>query len=70
MNVSAFKVTILYMFVHVNDIFYRIYICTYVFINVKNPDFKSPGFLYECIFNCLNSSVNNGTTSNKSPTMP
>ncbi len=44
MNVSAFKVTILYMFVHVNDIFYRIYICTYVFINVKNPDFKSPGF--------------------------
>lgn len=37
MNVSAFKVTILYMFVHVNDIFYFIYICTYAFTNIKNP---------------------------------
>ncbi len=40
MNVSAFKVTILYMFVHVNDIFYRIYICTYVFINLKTRTLK------------------------------
>lgn len=70
MNVSAFKVTILYMFVHVNDIFYLIYICTYVFINLKTRTLKVRVFLYECIFNCLNSSVNNGTTSNKSPTMP
>ncbi|CAI6290297.1 hypothetical protein NRS6186_15490 [Bacillus subtilis] len=70
MNVSAFKVTILYMFVHVNDIFYLIYICAYVFTNIKTRTFKVRGFLYECIFNCLNSSVNNGTTSNKSPTMP
>lgn len=71
MNVSAFKVTILYMFVHVNHIFYWFYICTYVFINMKKSrTFKVRDFLYECIFNCLNSSVNNGTTSNKSPTMP
>ncbi len=40
MNVSAFKVTILYMFVHVNDIFYLIYICTYVFTNIKTRTFK------------------------------
>lgn len=70
MNVSAFKVTILYMFVHVNDIFYIIYICTYVFTDIKTRTFKVRDFLYECIFNCLNSSVNNGTTSHKSPTMP
>ncbi|CAM2978613.1 hypothetical protein BASP5262_11315 [Bacillus spizizenii] len=44
MNVSAFKVTILYMFVHVNDIFPKIYICTYVFKNIKTPNFSSPGF--------------------------
>ncbi len=44
MNVSAFKVTILYMFVHVNVIFSKLYICTYVFENVKTPNFSSPGF--------------------------
>lgn len=44
MNVSAFKVTILYMFVHVNEIFYKIYICTYIFKDIKTPNFSSPGF--------------------------
>lgn len=45
MNVSAFKVTILYMFVHVNDIFPKLFICTYVFFEKnKTPNFSSPGF--------------------------
>lgn len=44
MNVSAFKVTILYMFVHVNDIFSKFSICTYVFKDIKTPNFSSPGF--------------------------
>ncbi len=45
MNVSAFKVTILYMFVHVNDIFRMFYICTYILKKIKKtPNFSSPGF--------------------------
>ncbi len=43
MNVSAFKVTILYMFVHVNDIFRYIFICTYVFKHIKNPELQQSG---------------------------
>ncbi|AGE64450.1 hypothetical protein AW03_026670 [Bacillus subtilis HJ5] len=39
MNVSAFKVTILYMFVHVNDIFYcflYLYVCIYKYEKIPN----------------------------------
>lgn len=50
MNVSAFKVTILYMFVHVNDIFSKLYICTYVFENVKTPELQQSGVFFTSVY--------------------
>lgn len=53
MNVSAFKVTILYMFVHVNDIFYCFYICTYIFINMKKPGLLKSGISFMSVYSAV-----------------
>lgn len=53
MNVSAFKVTILYMFVHVNDIFCLIYICTYVFTNIKKPGLLKSGISFMSVYSTV-----------------
>lgn len=51
MNVSAFKVTILYMFVHVNDIFSKLFICTYIFFEkYKNPELQQSGVFFTSVY--------------------
>ncbi|SPT93874.1 Uncharacterised protein [Bacillus tequilensis] len=40
MNVSAFKETLLYMFVHVNDVFLYLYVCISTY---KTPELQQSG---------------------------